>query len=130
MMSRRHSCSHCIESGCDLVDPSCEERSVRQHDIDFVSTVCETSTDQCNDLASLITSSREVDDCRNRNPGSFESTNGTRHESRPDAHGSHIPVRTMCPSTQKIDIGLGARVVEIREIDESENSLCESSLRR
>jgi hypothetical protein len=39
-------------------------------------------------------------------------------------------MRTVGPSTQTIDIGVGARVVEIREIDEFENAPSEPLSRR
>jgi hypothetical protein len=129
-MSRWYGCPYCIESCHDIVEPSLEESSIGQHDVDFVGTICETSMDQRNDLGRLITSSREVDDGRDGNSGSFELLNRAGHESRPDAHRSHIPVRPMRSCTQPIDVGFGARLVEVREIDETENSPSESASQR
>jgi len=125
-----HSRSDRVESDHDIVDSSRKKISVGQHDIDFIGTVCQTSTDQPDDLGRLVTSSREIDDSRDRNPRSFELPHCARHEPRPDAHGSDIPMRTMSAGTEVVDVGFGTRIVEIREIDEFENSLSELPSRR
>jgi hypothetical protein len=130
MTIRRDSRTNSIEGRRDFVGPSFEKCAIRQHDIDFIGSIGQTSTDQRNDLGRLVTSSREIDDGRDRNPGSFELPDCTCNESRPDAHCSHVPIRTMCPSTQQIDVGLGTRIIEIREIDEFENALSEPLSRR